>query len=294
MGGNSMKNVIRSLVSLAVLLALAMAASTSAFAAEASTNWEDGYITVEGYGVAPANARTAGQVRAMARRAAQLDAYRNIAEAVQGVSVDGETTVEEAMVTSDVIRTKVSALVKGARIVSEHAESDGSYVVTMRAPLYGIGSVADAVFSEPHQKVDFPAPTPTAGTVIPEVQSVPATSTQPAPVGQAVGNYTGLIVDCRGLGLKAVMSPRVKNQYGEVVYGIMNVDPDWVIAHGMAAYTTDRSRAARAGSNPLVVKAISVEGFQANPVLSVDDANRILVENAATGFLNKTNVVFLR
>ena len=147
MGGNSMKNVIRSLVSLAVLLALATAASTSAFAAETSTNWEDGYITVEGYGVAPANARTAGQARAMARRAAQLDAYRNIAEAVQGVNVDGETTVEEAMVTSDVIRTKVSALVKGARIVSEHAESDGSYVVTMRAPLYGIGSVADAVFS---------------------------------------------------------------------------------------------------------------------------------------------------
>ena len=130
-----MKNVIRSLVSLAVLLALAMAASTSAFAAEASTNWEDGYITVEGYGVAPANARTAGQARAMARRAAQLDAYRNIAEAVQGVNVDGETTVEEAMVTSDVIRTKVSALVKGARIVSEHAESDGSSVVPVRAPL---------------------------------------------------------------------------------------------------------------------------------------------------------------
>ena len=83
-----MKNVIRSLVSLAVLLALAMAASTSAFAAETSTNWEDGYITVEGYGVAPANARTAGQARAMARRAAQLDAYRNIAEAVQGVNGD--------------------------------------------------------------------------------------------------------------------------------------------------------------------------------------------------------------
>ena len=60
----------------------------------------------------------------------------------------------------------------------------------------------------------------------------------------------------------------------------------------MAGYTRDIHNAARAGSNPLIVKAVRIDG--ANPVLSLDDADRVLVENNASGFLDATNVVFVR
>jgi hypothetical protein len=67
-----------------------------------------------------------------------------------------------------------------------------------------------------------------------------------------------------------------------------------VIEKGMAAYAWDMSGATRAGSNPLIVRAISVENHGGTPVLSTADANRVLIENGATHFLDKTNVVFLR
>ena len=62
----------------------------------------------------------------------------------------------------------------------------------------------------------------------------------------------------------------------------------------MASYTTDLRKASRAGSNPLVVKAVGLDNHNGNPILSVADANRVLIENGASGFLDRTNVVFVR
>ena len=49
----------------------------------------------------------------------------------------------------------------------------------------------------------------------------------------------------------------------------------------------------RAGANPLIVKAIGVDNHNTYPIVSDEDANKILVENSATGFLNRCAVVFL-
>lgn len=59
--------------------------------------------------------------------------------------------------------------------------------------------------------------------------------------------FTGLIVDCRGLGLNAAMSPVIKNEKGVPVYGHKNLDYDLIISKGMVAYTTDIENHERAG-----------------------------------------------
>ena len=40
--------------------------------------------------------------------------------------------------------------------------------------------------------------------------------------------------------------------------------------------------------------AVSLDNHNGNPVLSIADANRVLIENGATGFLNEARVVFVR
>ena len=290
--------------------------TASAFAA---ANWDNAVVTAEGTGVAPATAYNSVQARIMARRAAIVDAYRQLAEQIKGVNVDADTTVENMMVTSDVVRTHVSALVQGARIVDEKVIAEGGYSVTLQVPMFGVSnSLASAVIERPLVKEAFPSvvvtvepsvPRPAAEYGFPSLPSttIPSTSlpsTQPvhgngssaaaAPAGRAIGGYTGLIVDCRGLGLKPVMSPVIKNVEGTPIYGYKNLDYDKVISNGMAGYTTDITRAARAGSNPLVVKAVSLDNHNGNPVLSLADANRVLIENGATGFLDNASVVFLR
>ena len=49
----------------------------------------------------------------------------------------------------------------------------------------------------------------------------------------------------------------------------------------------------RACSDPLVLKAVSIDRF-CNPVVSDADAAKILAENKASGFLAKGSMVFVK
>lgn len=290
----------RVLMILATMVAVLMLSSLSAFAAE-GVDWSNGSITVTGSGVAPANARSATQARLMARRAAVVDAYRQLAETVKGVNVDSETTIQNMMVVDDITKTKVSAFIQGARIVSEQVIPDGGYEVTMTVSMFGVSnSLASAVMPRPAAVESFPQPVAAVTPSVPASIHVDVTVTQQgssaaaAPTGKAIGGYTGLIVDCSGLGLKPVMSPVIKNASGQPIYGYKNLDYDRVVSNGMAGYTSDVHIAVRAGTNPLVVRAIGLDNHNGNPILATADANRVLIENGATGFLDRTAVVFIR
>lgn len=302
-----MRRNVRILMMLTAMIAVLMLSSLSVFAAE-SVDWGNSTITVTGSGIAPANARSAAQARMMARRAAVVDAYRQLAEAIKGVNVDSETTVQNMMVVDDTTKTKVSAFIQGAKILSEQVTADGGYEVTMTVSMFGVSnSLASAVMPKPAAVEAFPQP---VAAVAPSVQvtvtvntqsavpaaSVPATgsSAAAAPAGKAIGGYTGLIVDCSGLGLKPVMSPVIKNASGQPIYGYKNLDYDRVVSNGMAGYTSDVHNAVRAGTNPLVVRAIGLDNHNGNPIIATADANRVLIENGATGFLDRTAVVFIR
>ena len=109
----------------------------------------------------------------------------------------------------------------------------------------------------------------------------------------AQGIYTGLVVDCRGLGLKTAASPVIKNVNGTKIYGHKDLDIDKIISVGMVDYVNDPEKISRAGSHPLIVKAVALDNFNCNPVVSIEVSNRILIENYATKFLKELSVVFL-
>ncbi|MBP8599441.1 MAG: LPP20 family lipoprotein [Selenomonas sp.] len=293
-----MKQIGRLLIVVGVLLLMMVPASAGL--AAGGMNWENNVIRVTGSGVAPANARTPAQARMLARRAAIVDGYRQMAESAQGVKVDSETTVQNMMLVNDEVKTKVRACIQGARIISEQALPDGGYEVTMEVSVFGVSGLAQAVMPKPAVQESFPAPAPDVIPSVPADSMAGGTTVGLALPAQgnssmdAVGGFTGLIVDCRGMGLNPVMSPVIKNDREIPVYGHKNLDYDKVVLEGMAAYVTDISRAVRAGSHPLMVRAIRLMDHNANPVISTDDANRVLIENGATGFLGKTAVVFLR
>lgn len=72
------------------------------------------------------------QAKMMAKRAAQVDAQRQLAESVKGVRLTGGTTVEEMEVTSDIVATRVKGMLRGAFILdSKVYEEGGSYVAEM-------------------------------------------------------------------------------------------------------------------------------------------------------------------
>lgn len=111
------------------------------------------------------------------------------------------------------------------------------------------------------------------------------------PVAKKV--YTGVIIDCRGLSVQRAMSPVIKDTDGVIIYGDKNIDPDKIVDIGMAGYATNMTEVSRAGENPLIVKAVGAVNFNCNPVLKIQDAEKILQANELGHFLEDADVVFL-
>jgi len=75
--------------------------------------------TYEGY--------TDGQRRLMAIRSAKLDAYRALAEQLNGIKIDSNTTIATLTARNDNFRARVNSMVRGARVVSVTPMSDKNY-----------------------------------------------------------------------------------------------------------------------------------------------------------------------
>lgn len=106
-------------------------------------------------------------------------------------------------------------------------------------------------------------------------------------------DYTGVIIDCRGLDLQRAMSPVIKDENGKIIYGDKNLDFDKINEIGMVSYATNMHETSRAGSHPLIVRAIGLTNFRSNPVLSNADAHKILITDEVGDYLRNLNVVFL-
>lgn len=282
--------IIKSFMALAVSFML-LTATVMADPANSVVDWEKGVVRATGLAAGNAKTKNKGIQRAQAKRAARMDAQRNLAEAVAGVQVDSESTMKDLMLESDIVRTRVSATISGMSEVDSRYYDDGTAEVTLEMPLFGASkSVAEAAFEPVRNEVKEPFPQPTNTSIKIDVNTS---------VGGVVGNkYTGLVVDCSGMGLESVMSPVVKNNNNQPIYGYKNLDIDRVIDMGMASYATsanDATSRARAGNNPLVVKAVKVDGIiKGNPVVSVADADKILIANQSDQFLDNCAVVFVK
>jgi hypothetical protein len=71
----------------------------------------------------------------MAMRAAQIDAYRSLAEQVHGFRVWGNTAVSDFVTQNDSVRTYVDAFIRGARLVGMVSIGDGNFEATVELSL---------------------------------------------------------------------------------------------------------------------------------------------------------------
>lgn len=265
--------------------------SVSAYANEDSISWQSGeksVIIAAGYS-APYNY----QEQVFAQRVATVAAQRNLLEIINGVQIDSETTIENLYLASDVIKTNVNGLLKGATIVEEGQTANGSYYVKMQVPLFGAtSSVASAVLPQymsalEHKAIEKANQKNLTKETIKEVNSM---------------SYSGLIIDAKGLGLQPSFSPVIYDSNGRGIYGIRNIDKEFAISQGMVEYSDDLANASsnsRAGDNPLVIKALATKGGgnstnSVNVVVSVEDGDKILLANEKTGFLANCAVVFVK
>lgn len=228
-------------------------------------NWSKKMVTATGSGAAKLQGSVA-QARLGAERAAKLDALRNILETVQGIQVTGSRSANDMMSNGE-IKTRISGMAQGFKIVETKYYSDGAVDVIVSMPIDE--NLTNALVERPKKTRKL------------------------SDAGAAT--YTGLIVNARGLGVVPSMAPRVLDESGKEVYGTEVVGEKGLKQGGIVGYAKAEEQARdRAGEKPLVVKALRLsDKAKTDIVLANGDADKLRDPGANLSFLVDGNVVFL-
>lgn len=246
-------------------------------------NWSAGVVFARGQGFAPADV-TGPRGVAMAERAAVVDAYRNLLEVVGEVRVDSTTVVRDMMVESDVVRSRISGIVRGA---STRVMSSANGEVEVRAEMPIDGALVSVVLDEPPGAVEARGratpgmPVATLARVLHWMIPAARAATDPAAPDfacRAVAEppFTGLLVDARHLpDFRIAISPRLRLDSGREVYPgdlIVRqrrpVSYDWTLQTAcMRPLVTDR---------PIVIRAKAThEGLRSDLLIDAADWQRV-------------------
>lgn len=248
-------------------------------------DWEHGRIRAEGKAAAPDWARNPAQAQILATEGARAMAYKRLAECIAGVTIVGGTDVQKATTEDAIASSGVKGIIKGARVVQEEVrEVAGAVmgVVTLEVPLHGDGGLGSQI--PPQWRGDIQQ----TATPSPAGQGTPLALPSP-PAAPAID---GLILDARGLPARSSLYPQVLADGGQVVYHAASVDREHWERIGRVTSTVEKAKALlqeQGVTNPIVVKAIRVEGYS-NYFISVEDTKNVLSADRSTQFLRKSRV----
>jgi len=232
-------------------------------------NWTERTITATGSGAPDLKAANVAVARLGAERVAKLDALRNILEAVKGLRISSDVTIENQIITNEKMRTKIEGVARGFKVIRTKYYSDGGVDLTVQMPLDG--ALATSVLAP--------------GAKASEISAS----------GEA--RHTGLIIDARGLKAMPALGPKVMDEAGRSVYGADVLEPTSLEAHGVAGYFKDleaAKKAKRTGATPLVLKALKLaQGSKTDLVLSTADAEKLRDPGSNLKYLTEGRVIIV-
>lgn len=298
------------------LCVLCLGGTSDVFAGEESKgdiNWVEGYVSGIGQGTAePSGNKVKDRLKAI--RAAEVLAFRSLAEMLKGVRIDGETVVENMMLRDDVVRARVEGMVKGAQkvkvdvswedniplatvemricltLTSPECKNNSSSLMSSlllekkKAPTY----VPAAQFAEP------PAPKVKKETV--ESPKVVTPSVQ-GPVYDSSKPVSGVIFSLGGRPFERELLPVVITADGDkylTVYSAKSVKPNIIRTYGVVRYSDvlDQAKSNQnLGDNVMIIQAADIT--KENMIVIGMDSARAIKETTRHGndYLGDAKVV---
>ncbi|MFN8575789.1 MAG: hypothetical protein U0354_02935 [Candidatus Sericytochromatia bacterium] len=268
-------------------------------------DWLNRVIRVKGQSALP-DVGGIAQKRLKARVGARMEAYRNLAELVSGVQVSSESTVNNFVTESDIVKLRVDAVVKGARQSGrEKILSDGSIEVELYLPMFGNGSLASALDLGNYAKnkstlanlLPYMVATTNDFAIVEEKQK----EKKSYKISENnLSNITGLIIDASNLAVEPAMAPFIIGG-GRIIYtgSKIDIDPETIVKYGITEYTDDIEKAKknidRVGKSPLVIEASGATGNPTKTNILLDEINitNLLEANEKTKFLSKLGVLIV-
>ncbi len=191
-------------------------------------NWTTQYVYATGSGAPDLKAPNVAVARLGAERVAKADAYRNLLEAIKGVTVTGTTTLKNSIEESMEVKTSVEGLVKGAEIVTTKYYSDGGVDVVVRVPL---STLSEKVGNSPAVEKEIATK---------ETVKMPASSASTEKSASDGGGQKAVLVfDVRGAKFTPSLFPVVYTEDSKIVYSKKQVREEVLKTTGMIHYIKD-------------------------------------------------------
>ncbi|NDY73209.1 hypothetical protein DO021_04035 [Desulfobacter hydrogenophilus] len=244
-------------------------------------DWTTGSVTATGHAGSEINAE--GKAVAMPG-SARAFATRNLIAILKQMKISGDLTVGEYASTHDTILAGIETVAQDARVRRQLYTSALDVDVWVTATFYG--GFLQLVLPDHIRQ-------------IPKINELKQDSAEPienAP-SAAIGAraYTGLIVDARRVNVEPVLYPTIVSEQGREIYSSVFISREFAVQNGVCAYVYDMDQALssdRAGSNPLVVKALRKTGDKTGAiVMSIADAKTLDRATERHTFLKKCRVI---
>ena len=251
--------------------------------------------SAQGFGFIEAGRFPDAQAKLLARRAATVDAQRNLLEMINGVRVTAGTTVKDMVVESDIIGSRVKGLLRGAFQTSSKVNlEEGSWVAQITLAIC-LNQSDDkcrdrqtlASVTQPNLRPPAPEDRFTVSAV--DMQANDSSSKAVEDSEQ----FSGLIVDASAVDFSPMLDVRIQTSEGKEVYGPGHVamGTDWL--HWARNREGALSMVEVIGENPVLVNAQGL-GEQSQLVVSNEAAIEIFSSNLKGGdFLGAGKVVFI-
>jgi len=244
-------------------------------------DWTGLTVRARGTGVVDPSVDDESEARLMAERAAVIVAQRNLLEIVKGVRVDSENRVKGLMAGHDAVYAGVDGAVKAARQLGEarYDGAAGTVEVELEVDLYGPGGIA--------------------GVLQPALGDAVLTGSPTPEVKRFLQQYSSLVLDGGGAGLKPSLFPKIYDEAGNLLLDTRLYAPD-LGQPGAAAmrFISDVDRVlAHPGLQgaPMVVKVREVRGpLGTDIVIGGQDAAKLKWLRDGSRFLLGTGRFMLR
>ena len=234
------------------------------FVGQGEINWTRLVVRTSGSGKPESDISNPKIRRLSAERSAKIDALREALEVIRDIRVDAETRVEDYYVASGYVRSRIDVAMRSAAVVDRRYLSGGEVEVVVEVPMTGV----------------------LMEVAVPQ-ESVPKVSSR------GEDEYTGLIVDARGLDINPALAPRILDGEMRELYGPPFVRRDLLVRGGIALYVDDMDVAAargRVGDRPLVVRGVRASGA-GNTDIVISGSSASLFRGSA--FLEEGRVIIV-
>ncbi len=206
--------------------------------------------------------------RMMASRMAREQAVHEIIRAVKGIRVDSDTTMEDLIRENPATMDRLPGIIESRTRFLE--KPSGHYSTTCRARLY----IRELIAAMPYR---YP------------LQEFPTRMDNPIPT-----EYTGLIIDSRGLDVRPMVFPVVYNRNGLEIYSKNFVDVRYATRTGIVSYVhTDDQAKNKKGIGDRPLYTVAVKSMNGCPVMSERDIQKLFSSPLTIDRLKKCRVIFI-